>query len=58
MQNACEEVVISLGRLMLIMAASLSSSLKRANDALACVVLQRVKGFVDHHPARLAEEDA
>jgi hypothetical protein len=40
---------------MLIMAALLELVLEEANDALACVVHQRVKGFVDHRPARLAQ---
>jgi len=55
MQDACEEVVLSLGPADVDNGSVLERVLEEANDALARVVVQRVKGFVNNHPARLEQ---
>ena len=54
MQNALEGVILSLGPADVDHGGILEPVLDEANHALVRVVLQRMEGFVDHYPARLA----
>jgi len=57
MQNPFEEVVLSLGPADIDNGSILEPIIEEANDALARIVLQRVENFVNHHPARLVQQD-
>ena len=54
MQNARKEVVLSLWLADVDNGGTLEPVLVEAPEALACIGIQRVEGFVDHQPARLA----
>ena len=57
MQNALEEVILSLGPADVDNGGILEPVLDEANHALVRVVLQRMEGFVDHYPAGLAQQE-
>ena len=57
MQNTLEEVVLNLGPADVNNGGILERIEEEVNHALVHVVLQRVKGFVDHYPARLAQQE-
>ena len=57
MQNTLEEVVLSLGPADVDNGGILEPGVEEANHALVRVVLQRVEDFVDHHPARLVQQE-
>ena len=57
MQNTLEEVVLNLGPADVDNRGILERIAQEANHALVCVVLQRMEGFVDHYPARLAQQE-
>ena len=57
MQNALEEVTLSLGPADVDNGGILEPVLAEANHALMRIVLQRIQGFVDHHPAGLAQQE-
>jgi hypothetical protein len=54
MQNTLAEVVLSLGPVDVDNGGILQPVAEETNHALVRVVLQRMEGFVDHYPARLA----
>ena len=57
MQNTREEVVTNLGPADIDNRDILEGIAEEVNHALVRVVLQRMEGFVDHYPARLAQQE-
>ena len=57
MQNTLEEVVLNLGPADVDNGGTLERIAEEVNHAPVRVVLQRMEGFVDHYPARLAQQE-
>ena len=57
MQNALEEVILSLEPVDVDNGGIFESVLEEANHPLVRVVLQRMEGCVDHYPSGLAQQE-